>query len=103
MHDPADYSLEQDLAEADSRLTYGMDFTTAIGGEDGEPIPMAEHSSELIARDDISEKASPSIRTPVPVYRTLELGFRPARAPSLTERGGVGGIRVEVEKATATM
>ncbi|KAF5388590.1 hypothetical protein D9757_004688 [Collybiopsis confluens] len=103
IHDPADFSLEQDLAEADSRITYGMDFTTAIGGEDGEPIPMAEHSSALITHDDISEKDSPSIRTPAPVYRTLELGLKPARAPSLTERGGVRGIRVEVEKATATM
>ncbi|KAJ3721753.1 hypothetical protein C8R42DRAFT_702822 [Lentinula raphanica] len=64
--DPMDFSLEQDLAESESRLGYGMDFSTAIGGDDGEPLSMAEHT------------------------------------PSLTERG-VGGIRVEVEKATATM
>ncbi|KAJ3916980.1 hypothetical protein F5877DRAFT_91468 [Lentinula edodes] len=88
--DPMDLSLDQDLAESESRIGYGMDFSTAIGGDDGEPIPMAEHSN------------SPSIKTPAPTYRTLEMGFRPARAPSLTERG-VGGIRVEVEKATATM
>ncbi|KAJ3763397.1 hypothetical protein EV360DRAFT_91875 [Lentinula raphanica] len=87
--DPMDFSLEQDLAESESRLGYGMDFSTAIGGDDGEPLSMAEHNS-------------PSIKTPAPTYRTLEMGFRPARAPSLTERG-VGGIRVEVEKATATM
>ncbi|KIK70668.1 hypothetical protein GYMLUDRAFT_150251 [Collybiopsis luxurians FD-317 M1] len=99
-HDPMDFSLEQDLTESDSRIGYGMDFTTAIGGDDGEPIPMAERSSELIGRDDISEK---SIQTPAPTYRALELGFRPARAPSLNERGGVAGIRVEVEKSTATM
>ncbi|KAF9074854.1 hypothetical protein BDP27DRAFT_1286950 [Rhodocollybia butyracea] len=100
--DPMDFSLEQDLTESDSRIGYGMDFCTAIGGDDGEPIPMAEHSSELFGRDDLSEKNSPSIETPAPTYRTLEMGFRPARAPSLTERG-VGGIRVDVEKATATM
>ncbi|KAJ3808813.1 hypothetical protein EV368DRAFT_75690 [Lentinula lateritia] len=88
--DPMDLSLDQDLAESESRIGYGMDFSTAIGGDDGEPIPMAEHSK------------SPSIKTPALTYRTLEMGFRPARAPSLTERG-VGGIRVEVEKATATM
>ncbi|KAJ3932599.1 MAG: hypothetical protein NXY57DRAFT_917962 [Lentinula lateritia] len=100
--DPMDLSLDQDLAESESRIGYGMDFSTAIGGDDGEPIPMAEHSSELISRDDLSDRDSPSIKTPAPTYRTLEMGFRPARAPSLTERG-VGGIRVEVEKATATM
>lgn len=100
--DPMDFTLEHDLTGSDGRIEYGMDFSTAIGGDDGEPISMAENSSELMGQDDISEKNASSIQTPAPAYRTLEMGFRPARAPSLTERG-VGGIRVDVEKATATM
>ncbi|KAE9398485.1 hypothetical protein BT96DRAFT_994834 [Gymnopus androsaceus JB14] len=104
--DPMDLNSEQDLTEFDSRFEDGMDFSTAIGGDDGEPISMAENSSELLGRDDLSERGTLSIQSPAPAYRTLEMGFRPARAPSLTERGVggiVGGIRVEVSKATATM
>jgi hypothetical protein len=98
--DPMDMSMEQDISELeDIRKGLGGDLgdlSTAIGGEDGEPI---ETSIEYDRRSDMG---SSSIRSPVPSYRALEMGFRLNRAPSLSERG-VGGIRVDVEKATATM
>ncbi|KAF5368327.1 hypothetical protein D9758_002220 [Tetrapyrgos nigripes] len=97
--DPMDTSMEQDIEIEDIRKGLAGDLgdlSAAVGGEDGEPI---ETTVEYDRRSDLG---SSSIRSPVPSYRALEMGFRLNRAPSLTERG-VGGIRVDVEKATATM
>lgn len=82
--------LEQDLVEMeDIRRGLGMDMgslSTAIGGDDGEPLAEGESHGG----------------SPAPAYHALEMGFRGARAPSL-EGNVVGGIRVDVEKATSTM
>lgn len=85
-----------DDIQDDMHLSIGMDIgslSTAVGGDDGEPIP-----------DDSSQAPSHSSRPPIPPlpsYRALEMGFRPSKAPSLSD--GVRGIRVEVEKSTSTM
>ena len=100
IHHDSTMSVDQDIVEMDGmqddlHLPMGMDLgslSTAIGGDDGEPIP---DDSGVV--DDASQR---SIR-PAPSYRNLEMGFRPTRAPSLSE--AVRGIRVDVEKATATM
>ncbi|ESK90938.1 hypothetical protein Moror_16439 [Moniliophthora roreri MCA 2997] len=86
--DPLDISIEQDVSDFDnSGLGFGLadlgSLSTAIGDSD-------------------SDLDTPSSRSPGPGFRTLEMGFRPGRVPSLSERG-VSGIRVDVEKATATM
>lgn len=100
---PPDMSLEQDVVEMENiRLGLGMDLgslSTAVGGDDGEPL--ADESGLSGLRDDVSQAPSHSSRSPAPAYRTLEMGFRPNRTPSLSD--GVRGIRVDVEKATATM
>ncbi|KAK7058437.1 hypothetical protein VNI00_002071 [Paramarasmius palmivorus] len=105
--DPLDVSMEQDVCDHDDTgLSFGMvdlgSLSTAIGGDDGEPIPDIEKGSKSSGGDSDSDLATPSSRSPSAGFRTLEMGFRPGRVPSLTERG-VGGIRVDVEKATATM
>uniref|UniRef100_A0A0W0FB79 Uncharacterized protein n=1 Tax=Moniliophthora roreri TaxID=221103 RepID=A0A0W0FB79_MONRR len=106
--DPLDISIEQDVSDFDnSGLGFGLadlgSLSTAIGGDDGEPIPGTERcSSKASAGDSDSDLDTPSSRSPGPGFRTLEMGFRPGRVPSLSERG-VSGIRVDVEKATATM
>jgi hypothetical protein len=71
----------------------GMDLeklSAAIGGQDGEPL--ADSSSQ--------KGKSPQI--PTAVHRGIEIGFRP---PTRTHSDGTGvrGIRVDVEKATATL
>jgi len=58
-------------------------LNTAIGGEDGEPIPENESSGG----------------SPAPAYNSLEIGYRGPRGTSV--ESGVGGIRVNVEKATS--
>ncbi|KAJ7269400.1 hypothetical protein B0H12DRAFT_1095610 [Mycena haematopus] len=87
-----DMDIEQDIAELESiRLGLGLDLgaslSTAVGGDDGEPIDEKDEGS------------------PAPTYssRTLEMGFRAAsRAPSLDSFRGIR-VTVDVEKATATM
>ncbi|SJL06154.1 uncharacterized protein ARMOST_09490 [Armillaria ostoyae] len=100
-----DMSLEQDIAEMDDiRLGLGLELgslSTAIGGDDGEPI----HDDGRNRMDDDVESGDFSLgsRSPIPAYRALEMGFRSAhRVPSLSD-SGIRGIRVDVEKATATM
>lgn len=89
---PPDIGLdtEQDMVEMDDiRFGLGLDLgslSTAIGGDDGEPLPEGESESS----------------TPAPAYHSLEMGFREGRNPSL-EESGVYGIRVDVERATSTM
>ncbi|KAJ7459091.1 hypothetical protein B0H11DRAFT_2060397 [Mycena galericulata] len=86
--------IEQDVAELENiRLGLGLDLgslSTAIGGDDGEPMS-----------DEKDEEGSPA---PAYTSRALEMGFRAAsRAPSLDS--DIRGIRVtvDVEKATSTM
>jgi hypothetical protein len=75
-------------------LGSGVDLgtlSTAIGGDDGEPV------TDDMAFDDVS--ADHSSRSPAPSYaRALEMGFRSAKPPSVTD-----GIRIDVEKATASL
>lgn len=58
-------------------------LNTAIGGEDGEPIPENESNGG----------------SPAPAYNSLEIGYRGPGGMSV--ESGVGGIRVNVEKATS--
>ena len=96
--DPMDMDLERDAVEMeDIRFGLGMDLgslSTAIGGDDGEPLPEGEHHSHG--------------ESPAPPYNTLEIGFRGGRkTPSFDDhhscRSVVNGIRVDVELSTATI
>lgn len=92
--------FEQDVVEMDDiRLGLGMNLgtlSTAIGGDDGEPLPEAE-----------SQLKYPLQGSPAPAYNTLE-GFRPGgqRSPtsSIDERHSTRsvarGIRIDVERQT---
>ncbi|KAF8215851.1 hypothetical protein K438DRAFT_1914743 [Mycena galopus ATCC 62051] len=89
---PPDMDMEQDIAELENiRLGLGLDLgaslSTAVGGDDGEPIDEKDEGS------------------PAPAYtsRALEMGFRAAsREPSIDSFRGIR-VTVDVEKATATM
>ncbi|KAL0581040.1 hypothetical protein V5O48_000933 [Marasmius crinis-equi] len=103
--DPMD-SMEQDVCDIE-RDSFGLaelgSLSTAIGGADGEPLPAGDAGSNMDDDcDSEPDTPTPSHRSPASGYGTLEMGFRPGRVPSTSERG-VGGIRVDVEKATATM
>ncbi|KAJ7204336.1 hypothetical protein GGX14DRAFT_460036 [Mycena pura] len=87
-----DVDIEQDIAELENiRFGLGMDLgslSTAIGGDDGEPICEKDEGS------------------PAPAYtsRALEMGFRAAsRNPSIDS--DIRGIKVtvDVEKETARL
>lgn len=86
-----DLDLEQDIVEMeDIRLGLGMDLgslSTAIGGDDGEPIAEGDSQSG----------------TPAPAYHSLEMGFRGGMSRPSFEDSGIRGIRVDVEKSTSTM
>ncbi|KAK1233679.1 hypothetical protein PQX77_003174 [Marasmius sp. AFHP31] len=106
--DPMD-SMEQDVCDIE-RASFGLaelgSLNTAIGGADGEPIQTSDSGCKMDDDDFDSAPSTPtpSSRSPAPGFRTLEMGFRPGRVPSTSERGVGGiGIRVDVEKATATM
>ncbi|KIM47445.1 hypothetical protein M413DRAFT_22112 [Hebeloma cylindrosporum] len=100
--DHMDLDLEQDVVEMeDIRLGLGMDLgnlSTAVGGDDGEPLP--EDEGRRFGRHRCS---------PAPAYDSLEMGFRPggrrSSTPSIEESNHsiVRGIRVDVEQATSTM
>lgn len=96
--DHMDMDLERDVVEMeDIRLGLGMDLgtlSTAIGGDDGEPLPESEHHSHRYGE------------SPAPPYNTLEIGFRGTRrTPSLEDhqscRSVTNGIRVDVELSTS--
>ncbi|PPR03796.1 hypothetical protein CVT24_007476 [Panaeolus cyanescens] len=104
--DPMDLDLEQDVVELDDiRLGLGMDLgslSTAIGGDDGEPLPEGDMNSEI-------EEDRPRRRvSPAPAYNSLDhhnadrLSYddqgRSANAHSI-----VNGIRIDVEQATTEM
>ncbi|RDB29202.1 hypothetical protein Hypma_015835 [Hypsizygus marmoreus] len=86
-----DLDIERDVAEMeDIRLGLGMDLgslSTAIGGDDGEPIAEGDSHGG----------------TPAPAYHSLEMGFRGGLARPSFDNTGIRGIRVDVEKATSTM
>lgn len=104
-------SFDQDITQLDSihddiHLPSGMEIgslSTAIGGDDGEPVQ--DDTTTLDDRRSLAPShSSRPVMPPTPVYRALEMGFRPSKsqgAPSLSD--GVRGIRVDVEKATVTM
>jgi hypothetical protein len=94
--------LERDVVEMeDIRFGLGMDLgslSTAIGGDDGEPLPEGEYHSHRYGPGE----------SPAPPYNTLEMGFRGGRrTPSLDDhhscRSVVNGIRVDVELSTSTI
>lgn len=99
--DHMEVDLEQDVVEMDDiRLGLGMNLgtlSTAIGGDDGEPLPEEEGQVKYHQRG-----------SPAPAYNSLEMGFRPGRqrssTPSLDEhrsiRSIIGGIRIDVEQET---
>ena len=96
--DHMDMDIERDVVEMEEiRLGLGMDLgtlSTAIGGDDGEPLPEGEHHSHRYGE------------SPAPPYNTLEIGFRGARrTPSLDDhqscRSVTNGIRVDVELSTS--
>lgn len=96
--DHMDVDLERDVVEMeDIRFGLGMDLgslSTAIGGDDGEPLPEGEHHSHHYGG------------SPAPPYNTLEIGFRSSgrKTPSLDScRSVVNGIRVDVEQSTSTI
>ncbi|KAJ7897203.1 hypothetical protein B0H14DRAFT_2494963 [Mycena olivaceomarginata] len=86
---PPDMDIEQDVAELENiRLGLGLDLgaslSTAVGGDDGEPIDEKDEGS------------------PAPAYtsRALEMGFRAAsRTPSIDSFRGIR-VTVDIEKAT---
>ena len=84
-----DLDIERDLAEMDDiRLGLGMDLgslSTAIGGDDGEPLPEGELQGG----------------SPAPAYHSVGRGHGPQ--PSDDEHGAysVQGVRIDVEKATS--
>ncbi|KAI5897988.1 uncharacterized protein SCHCODRAFT_02528990 [Schizophyllum commune H4-8] len=86
--------IEHDVVEMD-KIGMGYDLgSLTASAEDGEGI-----------MDDSYEKDGKIIRGGriLPVER-LEMGFKAARAPSLDHpKGDIRGIRVDVEKSTATM
>lgn len=99
--DHMEVDLEQDVVEMDDiRLGLGMNLgtlSTAIGGDDGEPLPEGEGQVKYLQGD-----------SPAPAYNSLEMGFKPGRkgspTPSLDEhlstRSVIGGIRIDVEQET---
>jgi hypothetical protein len=99
--DHMEVDLEQDVVEMDDiRLGLGMNLgtlSTAIGGDDGEPLPEGEGQVKYLQRG-----------SPAPAYNTLEMGFRPGTQRSPTPsldghrsiRSVVGGIRIDVEQET---
>ncbi|KAL1757277.1 hypothetical protein FB107DRAFT_259942 [Schizophyllum commune] len=86
--------IEHDVVEMD-KIGMGYDLgSLTASAEDGDAI-----------MDDSYEKDGKIIRGGriLPVER-LEMGFKAARAPSLDHpKGDIRGIRVDVEKSTATM
>jgi len=99
--DHMEVDLEQDVVEMDDiRLGLGMNLgtlSTAIGGDDGEPLPEGDGQVKYLQRG-----------SPAPAYNSLEMGFRHGRqrspSPSLDEhrstRSVIGGIRIDVEQET---
>lgn len=85
-----DLDVERDIMEMeDIRLGLGMELgslSTAVGGEDGEPLP----------------EGGSHAGTPAPAYNSLEMGFKGGRSPSAEELG-TEGIRVNVEHSTSTI
>ncbi|KAG6889993.1 hypothetical protein C0995_012953 [Termitomyces sp. Mi166 len=89
-HDIDLEDLEQDLGDVDD-IHHGMDMglgslSTAVGGDDGEPIPEGE-----------------SLGTPAPAYEPLEMGFRGGGSELSIEESCHQGIKVEVERTTSTI
>lgn len=98
-----DIDLERDVVEMEEiRLGLGMDLgslSTAIGGDDGEPLPESEgHRGR--------HRGSPA-----PAYHSLEMGFQQggevsSSTPSVEAQSIahsiVSGIRVDVEQATSS-
>ena len=99
--DHMDLDLEQDVVELDDiHLGLGMNLgtlSTAIGGDDGEPLLEGEGQVKYLQRG-----------SPAPAYNSLEMGFRSGRprspSPSLDDhrstRSVIGGIRIDVEQET---
>ncbi|KAF9479410.1 hypothetical protein BDN70DRAFT_932567 [Pholiota conissans] len=101
--DHMDMDIERDVVEMEEiRLGLGMDLgslSTAIGGDDGEPLPEGEG------------QRSRRRGSPAPAYHSLEMGFRPRRerspSPSIEDHSVAThsvakGIRVDVEQATSS-
>ncbi|KAG6814144.1 hypothetical protein H0H92_002139 [Tricholoma furcatifolium] len=89
-HDVDLEDFERDVSEIeDIRRGIGMDLgtlSTAVGGDDGEPIP----------EDD-------EVGTPAPAYEPLEMGLRGIKICPAIEDARLNGIKVEVERMTSTI
>ncbi|KAG6900524.1 hypothetical protein C0993_009477 [Termitomyces sp. T159_Od127] len=88
-HDMDLEDFEHDLGDADD-IHRGMDMglgslSTAVGGDDGEPIPESEN-----------------LGTPAPAYEPFEMGFRETGNETKIEDNHQG-IKVEVERTTSTI
>lgn len=91
----ATVDLERDVVEmSDMPFGLGMDLgslSTAVGGEDGEPVPEGEgrRSNRRIS--------------PAPAYNSLEMGFRPgglrSPTPSLDEHSA-NHARGDIERGS---
>ncbi|KAG2022913.1 hypothetical protein CC2G_000629 [Coprinopsis cinerea AmutBmut pab1-1] len=85
--DPMDIDVERDVADMDDgRIGVDLEIlSTAIGGEDGEPLSDSESHGG----------------TPAPAYNSLDHGYRDRRFPSYDEDLN-RGLRITIEQATST-
>ncbi|KIY73477.1 hypothetical protein CYLTODRAFT_485330 [Cylindrobasidium torrendii FP15055 ss-10] len=89
--------MDDDYDSLNGRAIDLGSLSTAMGGEDDHT---SRKSSFCDADKTIHSPTTP--QTPVPVYRAMEMGFRSIiRSPSTDN--GIGGIRVDIEHATASL
>ncbi|KAF5312162.1 hypothetical protein D9619_002568 [Psilocybe cf. subviscida] len=92
----ATIDLERDVVEmTDMPFGFGMELgslSTAVGGDDGEPIPEREG------------RRSHTRISPAPAYNSLEMGFRPgglrSPTPSTDEHSTNLGARGDIERGS---
>lgn len=85
---PADLDLDIEQGLADLNTQIGMDLgslSTAIGGEDGEPLPESENCAGSLAL----------------AYHSFDTNYQNPRSLSVEDNGTVE-VRIDVEKTTTT-
>lgn len=105
--DPMDVDLEQDVVELDDiNEGFGMDLgslSTAIGGDDGEPLPDGDDMNSEHEGNRPRRRVSPA-----PAYNSLDhhntgrLSYED-QSCSTNALSIVNGIRIDVEQATTEM
>lgn len=90
----ATVDLERDVVEM-ADMPFGMDLgslSTAVGGDDGEPIPGSEN------------RRTHRRVSPAPAYNSLEMGFRPgglrSPTPSADEHSNNHGSPGDIEQGS---